>query len=211
LIRIKPPSLDSVVRTRLKAWPQRPPGIRRRDHDAWLRGRPNEHLCQCFLKLPGSEQLRTLPDGLWLNFGGTPSEPYVDIFAIEACASLANLLDKRSRFSPSTHSLMAFCPLAWLLKPALPNQTTPRWRATGVLKMEPVRALVLPVRGLRVLFGLRSNHFEGFVKHQLPQPHEFFVPMDALTKKNGDQDPCLRALISRASTKCNVLERKKLA
>jgi hypothetical protein len=77
--------------------------------DTWLRGRPTykQGSCHPFLKLPGSNRLRTLPNGLWLNFGGTPEEPFVDIFAVEACVSLANLLDKRSRFAPSTCSRFA--------------------------------------------------------------------------------------------------------
>ena len=206
-----PQTLDSIVRTRLRAWPQRPPGIGPQEQDAWLRGRPNDALCQCFLKLPGSDRLRTLPDGLWLNFGGTAAEPYVDIFAIEACASLQNLLDKRSRFAPSVHSLMAFCPLPWLLAPAMENDDTPRWQSTGVLHTPPTTALVLPVRDLRVLFGLKPRHFDGFVKHQLPHAHEFFVPMDALTAKDGDRDPGLQALIARATSRSNFLERTRMA
>jgi hypothetical protein len=205
------PSVDEIVRNRLKAWPQRPPGIKPQARDAWFRGRPNEGMNHCFLKLPGSRQLRTLPDGLWLNFGGTPNEPFVDIFAIEACSSLSNLLDKRSRFSPSTHSLMAVCPVPWLLAKALPTDTLPRWQATGVIRVEPTQPLVLPVRSLRVLFGLRSEHFDGFVKHQLPHPHEFYVPMEALTAENNDQDKGLRALISLASASRNFLERKQVA
>ena len=107
-----PQTLDSLVRERLKKWPQRPPGMAAQDRDAWLRGRPSEDLrCHPFLKLPGSTRWRTLPDGLWLNFGGTPEDAYVDILAIEACGSLQNLLDKRSRFAPSTHSLLAVCPV----------------------------------------------------------------------------------------------------
>jgi len=47
-------SLDALVKARLREWPQHPPGLK----------------------------LRTLPDGLWLNFGGTPEEPFVDIFGI---------------------------------------------------------------------------------------------------------------------------------
>jgi hypothetical protein len=152
-----------------------------------------------------------LPDGLWLNFGGTPNEPFVDIFAIEACSSLSNLLDKRSRFAPSTHSLMAFCPVQWLLAKALPTDEHPRWKATGVIKTEPTHAVVLPVRSLRVLFGLRSEHFDGFVKSQLPHPHEFYVPMEALMAENNDQDQGLRALISLASYSCNFLARKQVA
>ena len=83
--------------------------------------------------MPGSTRLRTLPDGLWLNFGGTIADPFVDIFAIEACSTLQNLLDKRSRFAPSTHSLLAVCPVPWLLAPAMPGDPTPRWQAIGVL------------------------------------------------------------------------------
>ena len=66
-------SLDSIVRMRLRQWPQCPPGLeqRRSTKDGWLRGRPVEKTDHClpFLKLPGSDRLRTLPDGLWLNFG----------------------------------------------------------------------------------------------------------------------------------------------
>lgn len=79
-------SLDALVRARLQKWPQKPPGLAPRPsgHDAWLRGRPADFSASChpFLKLPGSDRLRTLPDGLWLNFGGTPLEPFVDIFGI---------------------------------------------------------------------------------------------------------------------------------
>lgn len=79
-------SLDSQVRLRLKTWPQRPPGVAPRSfgRDLWLRGRPGDlsDSYQPYLKLPGSNRLRTLPDGLWLNFGGTPADPFVDILGI---------------------------------------------------------------------------------------------------------------------------------
>jgi len=75
-------SLDALVKKRLKQWPQHPPGARGTDY--WLRGRPTEGILRSHphLKLPGSTRWRTLPDGLWLNFGGTPGDPYVDIFGI---------------------------------------------------------------------------------------------------------------------------------
>jgi len=201
-------SLDSLVRARLKRWPQRPPGLGKpNERNTWLRGRPTDDLgaCQPFLKLPGSERLRTLPDGLWLNFGGTPAEPFVDIFAIEACGSLQNLLDKRSRFAPSTHSLLAVCPVPWLLAPIAPGETRLRWQATGVLRYAPAVPLVLPVRDIRVMYGLKSSHYEGFARWQIPHAHEFFVPMDVLTAENGDQDPALQTLVSRASASANFL------
>jgi hypothetical protein len=202
-------SLDALVRARLRQWPQRPPGIgpARRGLKGWLRGRPADATSEShpFLKLPGSDRMRTLPDGLWLNFGGTAVEPFVDIFAIEACGSLQNLLDKRSRFAPSTHSLLAVCPVPWLLAPVIPDDPTPRWMATGVMRHPPVTPLVLPVRDVRVMYALKPRHYQGFAESQVPHPHEYFVPMDALTAKDGHEDPAMQALVSRASASSNFL------
>ena len=77
-------SLDALVRARLRRWPQHLPGLTRSERARWLRGRPAEvaGICHPFLKFPGSRTLRTLPDGLWLHFGGTPAEPFADIFGI---------------------------------------------------------------------------------------------------------------------------------
>ena len=130
-----------------------------------------------------------------------------DIFAIEACASLPNLLDKRSRFAPSTQSLMAVCPLPWLLAPVGPDSTVLRWQATGIVPGPPERALILPVRDLRVMYGLRTRHYEGFLQHQVAHPHEFFVPMEALTAKDSDQDPAMQALVARTSRRANFFDR----
>jgi hypothetical protein len=48
--------------------------------------------------------------------------------------------------------------------------------------------------------------YQGFADNQVPLAHEYFVPMDALTAENSDQDPALRALVSRASATANFLE-----
>jgi hypothetical protein len=202
-------SLDALVRARLRQWPQRPPGIGRKPvgHDGWLRGRPADlsGATHPFLKFPGSDRMRTLPDGLWLNFGGNAVEYFVDIFAIEACGSLQNLLDKRSRFAPSTHSLLAVCPVPWLLAAITPTDPTPRWQATGVLTQQPTATLILPVRDIRVMYALKPRHYNGFAESQIPHPHEYFVPMDALTAKDGHQSPAMQQLVSRASTHANFL------
>lgn len=202
--------LDSLVKERLRRWPQIPPGLhpRRVSQEAWLRGRPVADLSAChpFLKLPGSDRLRTLPDGLWLNFSGTPLEPFVDIFAVEACGSLQNLLDKRSRFAPSTHSLLAVCPVPWLLAPVDAADPKPRWAATGVMLREPVMPLVLPVRDIRVLYALKRHHYSGFARHQVPHAHEFFVPMDSLTAEGSETDPALLSLIGRATAQNFLVE-----
>lgn len=208
-MRLSSRSLDLQVKERLRQWPQCPPGVKSelQGQDTWLRGRPVDDLiAHPFLKLPGSTQWKTLPDGLWLNFGGTPADPYVDIFAIEACSSFTNLLDKRSRFAPSTHSLLAVCPIAWLLAAVMQNDPTPRWKVTGLLASEPAAPLILPVRDMHVLYGLKRDHYLGFKRHQLPHAHEYFVPIETLTAENSDKDPDLRALLARASATANFLK-----
>lgn len=202
--------LDSLVKDRLRRWPQRPPGSysRHAAQRSWLRGRPVADLSAChpFLKLPGSDRLRTLPDGLWLKFSGTPLEPFVDVFAVEACGSLQNLLDKRSRFAPSTHSLLAVCPVPWLLAPVDDQDRTPRWKATGVLLREPVMPVVLPVRDIRVLYALRREHYSGFARYQVPHAHEYFVPMESITAEGSETDPALLSLIGRATADNFLME-----
>jgi len=174
--------LDRLVKRRLRRWGQRPPGVKpRQGREAWLRGRPADEPANGnpFPKIPGSTKLRTLPDGLWLNFGGNFTEPYVDILAIEACGTLQNLLDKRSRFAPSTHSLLAVCPLDWLVAPVAPDDTTPRWQAARVFSRPPTQATCLPVREVRVLNGMKNRHFQDFLRHNMPHAHEFFEGMVA--------------------------------
>jgi hypothetical protein len=181
-----PPSMDEQVRRRLRHWPQRPPGA------------------PVNAKQPGTNRLRTLPDGLWLHFSPDPADPYADILCIEACSSLQNLLDKRSRFAPSTTSLLAVCPLPWLLAPCQPEDPTPRWKLIRLLRREPTEPLVLPVRDMRVLFGLKSRQYDGFARSQMPQAHEYFCPMEALTAEHGDENPAMRALLARASASASA-------
>jgi hypothetical protein len=199
-------TLDRLVKQRLKLWPQRPPGLRSRScSEQWMRGRPasDTRLANPFLKLPGSDRLKTLPDGLWLNFLGTVEEPFVDIFAVEACSTITNLLDKRSRFAPSTHSLLAVCPVEWLLAPVSPGSDMARWEATGLFRAQPTIPAAFPVREMRVLYGLLNEHYEGFARDHLPHAHEFFVPMKILTRENSERCASLRALLSRASIASN--------
>ena len=90
--------------------------------------------------------------------------------------------------------------MPWLLAPADPTDQRPRWVITGVLRREPRIPLSLPVRDLRVIYGLKPRHYQGFASGNLPQAHEYFVPIEALTAENADQDPAMRALVGRAST-----------
>jgi hypothetical protein len=202
-------TLDELVRRRLRAWPQRPPGAPRtnRQSGTWLRGRPGDLATagQPFLKLPGSNSFRTIPDGLWLHFSPDPDDLWADILCIEACGTVTNLLDKRSRFAPSTSSLLVVCPVPWLLAPAERTDPTPRWHLIRLLNAEPQAPLVLPVRDVRVLYGLKPRHYESVVRGQVPQPHEYFCPIEVLTDERGHEDPALAALIGRASAAANFM------
>lgn len=203
------PTLDEQVRRRLRQWPQRPPGAARteRQTGTWLRARPgdNKVLAQPFIKLPGTSTFRTIPDGLWLHFSPDPNDRWADILCIEACASLPNLLDKRARFAPSTSSLLVVCPVRWMLEPAEPTNPAPRWHLIGLLREEPTEPLVLPVRDVRVLYGLKPRHYQSVARGQVSQPHEYFCPIEALTAERGHEDPALTALIGRASAAANFM------
>jgi hypothetical protein len=195
--------LDELVRRRLSQWPQRPPGAPRTPRQAgtWMRARPGDAslLGQPFLKLPGSNTFRTIPDGLWLHFSPDPDDRWADVLCIEACGSVPNLQDKRARFAPSTSSLLVVCPLRWMLEPAGANDPTPRWHLIRLLREEPTEPLVLPVRDVRVLYGLKARHYASVARGQVPHPHEYFCPIEALTAERGFEDPAMAALIGRAS------------
>lgn len=120
---------------------------------------------------------------------------------------MQNLLDKRSRFAASTSSLLAFCPVPWLLAPARQDAIpVPRWRLVRMLHNEPNVPLVLPVRHTRVVFGLQLRHYESFRQNNVAQAHEFFCPMDALTAEDGHEVPEMRALFARTSAPANFMQ-----
>jgi hypothetical protein len=87
----------------------------------------------------------------------------------------------------------------WLLAPIQPGDDKPRWRLIPSCIMEPITGLTLPVRDIRVLYGLQREHYTGFARNQVPQPHEYFCPMEALTAHEGHENPSMRSLIARAS------------
>jgi hypothetical protein len=203
-------SLDSLVRAKLRTWPNHPPGLEDMEMGArgtWLRGRPGtvNDINDPFLKHPGSNRMRTVPDGLWLCFGGTDKDPYVDV-TVEGCGSFTNLLDKRSRFAPSMHSLLAVCPVPCLLDNVTQFNNMPRWRHTGLLSSAPTTPSTLPVRDMSVMYALRPRHYEGFAASQLAHAHEYFAPVTAIIGPGGWQHPMLRTFIARTSNRANFWE-----
>ncbi|GBQ30324.1 hypothetical protein AA700_1742 [Acidiphilium acidophilum DSM 700] len=205
-------TLDGFVRERIRAWPQTPPGLEMADargKGVWLKARPGpaaENDAPS-LKIPGAARMRTFPDGLWLWFGGTAADPFVDIFAIEVCGSLQNLLDKRSRYTPSLHSLLISCPAVWLKRSVAEQDDTPRWKTIGLFEREPDTTIALPVRDMRVLYALKPRHFDEFASHNIAHAHELFAPIDILVDEAGWQAPALRQFLFHAARRANFWDK----
>jgi hypothetical protein len=198
--------LDIRARERLRAWPNDPPGLEQEmGAGVWLKARPGliDDIDVPKLKSPGADRLRTVPDALWLSFGGHERDPFVDIFVIEVCGSYSNLMDKRSRFAPSMHSMLTTCPLPWLLGARSREDSLARWKCIRVIANEPTQAMILPVRDIRVMYALPAKMYDAFTSSQVPHAHEFFVPANALLTPDGWQDPTIRALIARTSIRAN--------
>ena len=95
--------------------------------------------------------------------------------------------------------------MAWLTAPLQADDPLPRWRRIKLLRQAPEEPLVLPVRDVRVLYGLKTRQYDGFARTQMPQAHEYFCPMDALTDADGASNPAMQALIARASGAANFM------
>lgn len=204
-------TMDAFVRDKMRGWPQIPPGLEMADarqQGLWLKARPgppHDH-DEPALKIPGAARMRTLPDGLWLWFGGSAADPYVDLFAIEVCGTMQNLLDKRSRYAPSLHSLLVACPAPWLNLTVAEYDNAPRWKLTGLLERKPEQPLILPVRDMRVLYALKPKQFQEFAEHHIAHAHELFAPVDILIDESGWRDPALRSFLARAARRANFWE-----
>ncbi|HET9146832.1 MAG TPA: hypothetical protein VFN77_02160 [Acetobacteraceae bacterium] len=129
-----------------------------------------------------------------------------DLFAIEVCGTMQNLLDKRSRYAPSLHSLLVACPAPWLNLTVAEYDHAPRWKLTGLLERKPDQPLILPVRDMRVLYALKPKQFQEFAEHHIAHAHELFAPVDILIDESGWRDPALRSFLARAARRANFWE-----
>jgi hypothetical protein len=173
----------AVLRTwanRTKIWPP-PTGL-----GYWLRARPGTLgvavTCPS-LRSPGARLFTTQPDGLWLFLGHTE---YADAFCVEVCNSIQNLNDKRSRYMPSSHSLLAAIPLQWLDEVIAVQRggMRARWEASRCFQVRPP-ALLLPVRHLRVLYALPPNHYTNWKANHTPTGYEYFCRQNSLNTFNS--------------------------
>jgi len=140
----------------------------------WLRARPNgPRQIGPNLRSPGANLFTTQPDGMYLFLGHSE---YVDAVCIEVCSSIQNLNDKRSRYIPSSHSLLVDIPNRWLRQEfdMQNGATAPAWRACGAFVTQPSGDLVRPVRHLRVLYCLPDRHYEDWKTNHTPTGYEYF-------------------------------------
>jgi hypothetical protein len=166
-------------RTRTKLWP--PPEGR----GFWIRGQPKDgNRPGPRLSSPGARLFGTQPDGLWVHFKETTS---CDVVAVEVCGTIQNLNDKRSRYIPASHSLILTCTAAWL-KEEIPVQKSgkrPRWQACASFKTEPSEDVSVPVRHLRVLYGIPNDLYQKWCREHTPTGYEFFCPHSSLATYNS--------------------------
>lgn len=165
----------------------------------WIRARPApEHFPPGLptVRIAGSCQ-NTQPDGLYLRFGAQQNadgmgyaDPvatgFVDVIAIEACGSVPNFNDKRSRYCPGTYAHTVSVPANWLVReiPTRGRGHIPIWRAAGIFDEQPNLDLYLPVRHLRVLYAIADHHWESVSCYVL-NAHEFLFRHSQLGQYNA--------------------------
>ena len=176
--------------TRTNIWPA-PGGI-----GYWLQAQPRSGSRPGpRLSSPGATLFRTQPDGLWVFFHDTQS---CDVVAVEVCGTAQNLNDKRSRYIPSSHSLVLSAAAAWLTEDVVVQAggERTRWRATGTLTAAPTADLVVPVRHLRVLYALPNSLYNDWCSEHAPTGYEYFCPHSSLNSINSQN---MRASVKRMS------------
>jgi len=176
--------------TRTKLWP--PPEGR----GFWIQGQPTAGRPGPRLSSPGAKLFRTQPDGLWVHFTDAVA---CDVVAVEVCGTIQNLNDKRSRFIPASHSLVLTCTSAWLREEISVQKggKRARWEASASFAREPSGDLSVPVRHLRVLYGIPNALYHRWCREHTPTGYEFFCPHSSLATYNS---PPMQRFLRQMST-----------
>ena len=114
---------------------------------------------------------------------------------------------KRSEINHLVHSAdSCFRRHGWALPPK------PRWDVTdfGLAQWRKYGLILVnlaeePEYCEKLMYALKNIHYRGFAATQIPHPHEYFVPMDALTAEHGHESPAIRELVARASVTATFL------
>lgn len=147
---------------------------------------------------PGAKLFNTQPDGLYVFFNGTSS---CDLVVIEVCGSIQNLNDKRSRYFPSSHSIVLNCSLRWLLETVKVQKggEKERWAVAKSINPKPMEDWALPVRHLRVLYSLPNDLYDKWCPDHVPTGYEFFSPHSSLDSYSSPKMQDFLARMSIAS------------
>jgi hypothetical protein len=175
---------DSEAKKLLLSWPSHSGDVVRSDvwptphgAGAWLRAQPRDATSKAGprLRSPGATLFSTQPDGLWVWFGS--GALFVDVLAIEVCGTVQNLNDKRSRYGPTTTSLLLGTPKQWLEREVATRGRGARRSRLALAGLEEVNLteeLLVPVRWVQVLYALPDDIFKTWTAEQIPGPHEYF-------------------------------------
>jgi hypothetical protein len=143
---------DAQAKVLLRGWPSHRGDVVRSDawptphgKGAWLRAQPPETASKPGPRprSPGAKLFSTQPDGLWVWFG--PEAQFADVLVIEVCGTAQNLNDKRSRYGPTTMSLLLITPRRWLLS----EVSGTRSLSTGSERCSPRPQVTQTARGRR--------------------------------------------------------------
>ena len=180
---------DREAKDILLRWPSSPNSIWEPPDGAgrWVRGQPNGGKTPGpRLSSPGAKLFTTQPDGLFVYMSGLES---CDIVAIEVCGTAQNLNDKRSRYIPSSHSLVLRCGPRWFAEQisVQGGVRRERWQAAGTLFERPTIDVSIPVRHLRVLYALPNKLYGVWCPDHTPTGYEFFCPHSSLGSYNSQK------------------------
>lgn len=153
---------------------------------------------------PGAKLFNTQPDGLYVYFNGESS---CDLVVIEVCGSIQNLNDKRSRYYPSSHSIVLNCSRNWLCEPVQVQGggRKARWDVAKSVELEPKTDWALPVRHLRVLYSLPNELYSAWCPDHVPTGYEFFCPHSSLDSYNSQK---MQGFLARMSIATQFYEKR---
>lgn len=202
---------DAQAKQLLRGWPSHSGDVVRSDawptphgKGAWLRAQPPDTASRPGprLRAPGATLFTTQPDGLWVWFG--PEAQFADVLAIEVCGTAQNLNDKRSRYGPTTTSLILSTSKRWL-KREVGTRGGGKKTRQALAAMEGLRVdhdLLVPVRWLQVLYALPNDVYKSWTAEQIPGPHEYFCRHSSMGSYNSQ---AMQAFLARMTLRSHFL------
>lgn len=138
------------------------------------------------IQSPGAELFATQPDGLWIYLW---KKEFCDAVAFEVCGSIQNLNDKRSRYIPSSHSLVISLDKAWLNESISVQSggSKPRYVAFETFGNLPRNDIRVPIRHLRVMYALPDANYHAWCRNHTPTGYEYFCPHTSLKSYNSQK------------------------